>query len=308
MTSIALAFWISSAVAAAGNATAASHPNPLVAADRRAAVSSVAEEAETARAAPAPPSAGDKAPDLATRIPPRLRRDTLPGDAAARTPGVSYTAITAPASGGRGSRGGGVQWRSLVRDSVVLLTVQHAFRATFEDGTWHETTTGVFWDDYVASVTTLCCWDDGDKFTTNYLFHPLMGSTSAFVFANNHGGSRTARPGTRQYWTAKGKALAYAGVYSAYFEIGPVLSESAIGNVGLKPGQQTWGDFVVTPVVGTGFSVIEDLLQTTVVAKVRRNHRAWGNTLSVVLNPTRAVANVVNGSAPWRVPRALGGS
>jgi len=187
----------------------------------------------------------------------------------------------------------------------VLLTVQHAFRAAFEDGTWHETTTGPFWDDYAASVKTLCCWDDGDKFSTNYLFHPLMGSTAAFIFANNHGDSRVSSPGTRRYWSAKGKALAYAAAYTGYFEIGPVLSESAIGNVGITPGQQTWGDFVVTPVMGLGLSMVEDVLQLKIVDKVRRRHRAWGNTLSVVLNPTRAVANVMGGNPPWRVPAGL---
>jgi hypothetical protein len=31
----------------------------------------------------------------------------------------------------------------------------------------------------------------------------------------------------------------------------------------------------------------------------------WGNTLSVLLNPTRAVANVMGGRAPWRVPVAF---
>jgi hypothetical protein len=28
----------------------------------------------------------------------------------------------------------------------------------------------------------------------------------------------------------------------------------------------------------------------------------WGNTLAVVLNPTRSVANMVGGKRPWRGP------
>ena len=76
---------------------------------------------------------------------------------------------------GHGTSRGGVAWGPLFRQSVAMLLTQHAYRAAFEDGTWDETTRGPFWDDYVNSAKTLCCWDDGDKFTTNYLFHPMMG-------------------------------------------------------------------------------------------------------------------------------------
>ncbi len=300
MTSVALVFTLGIATSSLQSGTDVSRPGSRAVVARRAADSPAVLETQ---AAPQPSltATGRQAPIVPSAPPLLAGFDTLP-DAFARASPVSFTPTAAAASGPGGARGGPIEWRPLLRDSLVLLTVQHAFRAAFEDGTWHETTTGVFWDDYAASVKTLCCWDDGDKFSTNYLFHPLMGSTAAFVFANNHGDSRASAPGSRRYWSAKGKALAYITVYSAYFEIGPVLSESAIGNVGLTPGQQTWGDFVVTPVVGLGVSMVEDVLQLKIVDKVRRRHRAWGNTLSVVLNPTRAVANVMGGAAPWRVP------
>ena len=212
-----------------------------------------------------------------------------------------------PAAAGAGAgNGGGVAWRPLVKQSLLMLVVQHTYRAAFEDGTWAETKRGPFWDDYFVSAKSICCWDDGDKFTTNNLFHPMMGSTSAFVFANNHEPSqRTPLGNTRRYWSNKTKAMAYAAVYSAYFELGPVLSEAAIGNVGLTPGQQTWYDIVITPTVGTALSVGEDLLRVHVMVKVDRRSHALGIPLALLLNPTRSVANVFAGKVPWSAPAAL---
>jgi len=186
------------------------------------------------------------------------------------------------------------------------LIVDHAFRATFEDGTWAETKRGIFWDDYVASVKTLCCWDDDDRWTTNWLFHPMLGSFATFIFANNHEDSKQSHPGASSiYWSAKTKQMAYAAVYSTYFELGPGLSESAIGNVGLTPGQQTWHDIVITPLLGTGFSVAEDLLRYHIIEKVDRKSHAWGITLGLLLNPTRSVANLFALKPPWAGPDGM---
>jgi len=222
---------------------------------------------------------------------------------AARDPARS---ATVGGYGARDSHDGDIAWRPLLQQSLIYLTVQHTFRSVFEDGTWAETTRGVFWDDYFASVKTVCCWDDHDRWTTNNLFHPLMGSTAAFVFANNHPASQRTPPGnTRQYWSVKGKQLAYATVYSTYFELGPVLSEAAIGNVGLKPGEQTWHDIVVTPTVGIGYSIAEDLLRVHLIDKIDRRSHAWGIASALLLNPTRSVANTFAGKAPWSAPEGL---
>ena len=261
-----------------------------------------------------PPSGNDgishgTPPDAAPILPPAA----LPAEVD-RPPGfsVSDDALAAASAAGNpdaatsgAGKDGGVAWRSLLKQSFALLVVQQAYRAAFEDGTWAETKRGIFWDDYVASARTLCCWDDGDKFTTNKLFHPMLGSTSAFIFANNHAPSQRTPPGnTRRYWSNKTKAMAYAAVYSAYFEMGPVLSEAAIGNVGLTRGQQTWQDIVITPTVGTALSVGEDLLRVHVIDKVDRRSHALGIPLALLLNPTRSVANVFAGRLPWRAPPA----
>jgi hypothetical protein len=197
---------------------------------------------------------------------------------------------------------GAIAWRSLLRDSIVLLLAQQTYRLTLEDNTTRENLGGPFFKEWFASASTLCCWDDGDRMTTNYLFHPLLGSTASFVFANNHRASQETPIGTSgRYWKAKGAQGLYSFIYSLNYEIGP-LSEASIGNVGLKPGEMTYCDFVLTPGIGLLISIGEDAARLHIIDRVKRNHLYWGNTLAVLLNPTRAVANVVGGKRPWRGP------
>lgn len=126
---------------------------------------------------------------------------------------------------------GAIAWRSLLRDSIVLLLVQQTYRLTLEDNTTRENLGGPFFEEWFASASTLCCWDDGDRMTTNYLFHPLLGSTTSFVFANNHRASQETTIGTsRLYWKAKGAQGLYSFIYSLNDELGP-LSEASIGNI-----------------------------------------------------------------------------
>ena len=197
---------------------------------------------------------------------------------------------------------GPIAWRSLLRDSIVLLLVQQTYRLTLEDATTRENLGGPFFKDWFASASTLCCWDDGDRRTTNYLWHPLLGSTSSFVFANNHRASQETPIGTSsRYWKAKGAQGIYSFIYSLNYEIGP-LSEASIGNVGLKPGEMTYCDFVLTPGIGLLISIGEDAARLHIIDRVKRNHLYWGNTLALLLNPTRSVANVMGGKRPWRGP------
>jgi hypothetical protein len=199
-----------------------------------------------------------------------------------------------------------ITWGPLLRQSFALLTFQHWFRATFEDGTWAATTEGPFWDDYVNSVKGLCCWDDGDKGTTNWLFHPMLGSAATMLFANNHADSqRTPLGNTRAYWGVKGKQFLFATAYSTYFELGPVLSEAAIGNVGLDYSEMTWLDLVVTPILGTGLSIGEDLLRKYVIAPVDRRNHFFGAVMAIFLNPTRSFVNLFALRTPWADPEWL---
>ncbi len=211
-------------------------------------------------------------------------------------------APAAPAQA-RGTAGPSITWRRLLGNTLVFSLFQHSVRIAFEEHTWERTKEGPFWDDYVTSASNLCCWDDNDKWVTDWLFHPLMGSTAAFIFADNHRDSRLAPPGwTSQYWTAKGKQGIYATVYSTYFEIGPVLSESAIGNVGLGGTGQTWHDIVITPVMGIAISVFEDWFRQVVIDPIDRRNHFWGAVAALFGNPTRSVANVMTFQKPWGDP------
>jgi hypothetical protein len=163
---------------------------------------------------------------------------------------------------------GAIAWRSLFRDSIVLLLVQQTYRLTLEDNTTRENLGGPFFKEWFASASTLCCWDDGDRMTTNYLFHPLMGSTTSFVFANNHRASQETPIGTSgRYWKAKGAQGLYSFIYSLNYEIGP-LSEASIGNIGLKPGEMTYCDFVLTPGIGLLISIGEDAARLHIIDRV----------------------------------------
>jgi hypothetical protein len=118
---------------------------------------------------------------------------------------------------------GAIAWRSLLRDSMVLLLAQQTYRITFEDGNLQALQAGPFFKEWFESASTLCCWDDGDNISTNYLFHPLMGSTTSFVFANNHRASQETPIGNNsRYWKAKGAQAIYSFIYSLNFEIGPL--------------------------------------------------------------------------------------
>ena len=181
--------------------------------------------------------------------------------------------------------------------------VQQSWRITFEKGTRHDLFKGPFFDEYFRSVSTFCCWDDGDKISTNYIFHPAMGSATSFIFANNHRGSQETPFGASgRYVSAKGAQALYSFIYAVNFELGP-LSESSIGNVGLKPGQQTWCDIILTPGLGVLLSAGEDALRRYIVDRVAVRNRGWGYVLAVALNPTRSVANVMAGKWPWAGPR-----
>ena len=201
------------------------------------------------------------------------------------------------------SRQPSITWGPLFAQSLAFLVLQHFGRAAFEKNTWEVTLEGAFWEDYFTSAGNLCCWDDGDKVTTNYLFHPFLGSAATFIFANNHRDSKRTPPGmTAEYWSAKGKQGVFAAAYSAYFELGLVLSEAAIGNVGLNGEGMTWLDLTVTPALGVVFSVGEDVLRKYVVDPIDRRNHGWGIVAALFLNPTRSIANTLAFKYPWADP------
>ena len=71
----------------------------------------------------------------------------------------------------------------------------------------------------------------------------------------------------KEYWASRGRATAWAAVYSVQFEFGP-FSEASIGNVGLRPNTTGWVDHVVTPAGALGIMVAEDALDRYLIVRI----------------------------------------
>jgi hypothetical protein len=111
----------------------------------------------------------------------------------------------------------------------------HAFRLANDPGARYNLFHKPFWYDYWAFSANfhMSRWGDGDNFLVNYIGHPMEGAVAADIFLNNDPKGRSARFGkSSSYWYSRLKAMGWAAVFEAYFEIGPVFSEAAIGNEG----------------------------------------------------------------------------
>ena len=196
-------------------------------------------------------------------------------------------------------------WKAALGQSFRFLMVEHAHRIWQEEDT-RANLRGPFLKDWASSVANLRGWDDGDEFYVNYIGHPMQGAVSGFIQIQNdpNGRSEVIHAG-KSYWLSRTKAMFWAAAYSVQFEIGP-LSESSLGNVGLKPTPksahpQAYVDLVITPTLGTAWLVGEDALDRYVISRFEQNteNRTARLLLRSFLNPSRSFANVLRGKFPW---------
>ena len=208
----------------------------------------------------------------------------------------------------------GFHWKAALSQSLVLLSLQRGVDIATESDT-RVNLRGPFLKDYFRSVANTHGWRDGDPFGTNYVAHPFQGAITGFIeVQNDPKGMSKKFEWTKSYWMSRLKGMGWAAAYSTYFELGPGLSEAMIGNVGLpaqyraagsKPRPPNGGmgfvDMVVTPTLGTGWLVGEDILDRYVVAKIERhtNNTMLQVTARVVLNPARSSANLLRMQKPW---------
>jgi hypothetical protein len=226
----------------------------------------------------------------------------------------------------------GFHWFSALQQSFNFLLIEHAFRIATDPFLryllWHKP----FWHDYLASTKHFYFnrWGDGDDFIVNYIGHPLEGGVTGNIQILNDPRGRSLKFGkSGEYWKSRLRAMAWAAVYSAQFEAGPILSEAAIGNEGgyfYKPGchqliscstpnktpvtnNTGWVDFVVTPTIGIGWILLEDSIEAeftdrwdpqTPDAPLR--FKLWRASLS----PSHVMANFVAGKVPWYRYRIYG--
>jgi hypothetical protein len=216
-------------------------------------------------------------------------------------------------------------WKSALWQSFDFLVVGHAFRLANDPGARDLLFHKPFWHDYLASADNfhMSRWGDGDDFLVNYIGHPMEGAVYGDIYLNNDPKGRSARFGrSSNYWYSRLKAMAWATVWEAYFEIGPVFSEAAIGNEGgytyvpgcglypcdkypgknFKPPTNNtgWVDFVITPTVGMGWIVLEDAIEVKIVDRIAKGSPALKyKILRGSLAPSHTFANLFAGKAPW---------
>jgi len=217
----------------------------------------------------------------------------------------------------------GFHWWPALQQSFNFLLIEHGFRIATDPFLryllWHKP----FWHDWAASDQHFYFnqWGDGDDFLVNYIGHPLEGGVTGYIEIVNDPRGRSQTFGrSRSYWMSRLRAMAFAAVYSAQFEAGPILSEAAIGSEGgyfYKPGcdpfltckhqgnkpitnNTGWVDFTVTPLVGAGWIVLEDAIETGLVDRwAKGDDRLRWKILRASLSPAHAMANFVAGKTPW---------
>ena len=196
-------------------------------------------------------------------------------------------------------------WKGALVQSAAFLAVQHGFRMT-EEKTRSELD-GPFFRDWKESVANLRGWDDGVKFFTNYIAHPMQGAITSRIFIHNSGKSlRQEFGGSKPYWSSRMKAMAWSALWSLQFEIGPI-SESSLGNVGQRlhddgRSRLTYLDIVITPTVGTGLAIAEDMIDKYVLrgwVEKKIHNKALRNIISGLLTPTTSFANMMRFHSPW---------
>jgi hypothetical protein len=203
-------------------------------------------------------------------------------------------------------------WRPALVQSFEFSLVEHGFRLATDHYARLWFVHKPFWHDWLASVKReeLTRWGDGDDFVVNYIGHPLQGAVSGYIQIQNDPRGRAEKIGhSKQYWESRLKATVWAAVYSAQLEAGPILSETAIGNegghtyaLGNKPPTNGTGlvDWVVTPVIGLGWILVEDTLEKYLVDRLAGNNPVLKYKILLgALSPGRSMANMLQGKVPW---------
>jgi len=190
----------------------------------------------------------------------------------------------------------GFQWDSYVKSNVHMLTWQHAWRILMQEKTRVGLRQPVFpqWGANIKAIPR--SWGDGDGFVTNYVGHPYMGSIMGFLQVMHSPVDSRVEIGDAEYWKARSVTLAASAGASLQFEIGP-LSEASLG---LNPTKQGLVDFVMTPLMGTGFLVAEDAIDKYIIAKLETGKGVKTKRfLRCAMNPGRMAANLFAFRAPW---------
>lgn len=189
-------------------------------------------------------------------------------------------------------------WERAIGQSIVMQLLQHTFSVTTQEKT-SRALKGPFFSDYINSVKGLHGWDDGNRFFTNYIAHPMQGATTGFIFIQNHERAKRQKfAESKKYWIDRLKTLAWSAVWSTNWELGPV-SQASIGNLGLNGKGMAYVDLVITPTVGTAWAITEEALDRFIIRHQEGRGKAAKILMRMLLNPMRSMANILRLKHPW---------
>jgi hypothetical protein len=213
---------------------------------------------------------------------------------------IAVLLLASQRAGGEPKAEEGIDWSGLLRQSFYFSSLQHGFRLGTEPGT-RGGMKGSFVRGWGESVKSLHGWADGDPFYVNYVGHPMQGAISGYIWIYNDGAYRRAEfSRDAYYWRSRLRAAGFAALYSEQFEIGP-YSEASIGKIQRDYPQRGFVDHVVTPTIGLGWMIAEDVVDRYVIKRIERDVEApWVRVLlRGGLNPARSLANMMAGRPPW---------
>jgi hypothetical protein len=164
-----------------------------------------------------------------------------------------------------------VRWGPILGESFEFLSLQHIGNIATDKYIREYLVNNPFWSSYIQSVEKYRFnqWSDDTPFIVHNIGHPLMGAITSSIFEQNDPKGRSlVFVNNGNYWRSRTKAMAFSAAYSAQWKIGP-LSEASIGNSGLytyhiiglrrTTNETGFQDFIITPVYGMGWNVMEDL-------------------------------------------------
>ena len=180
-----------------------------------------------------------------------------------------------------------------------------------------------YWHDYIASLKqwNMRRWSDGDDFLVDDIGHPMQGAVASFIEIQNDPRGRNLRIGASpEYWKSRFRGFLWATVYSTQQKIG-LLGEAALGSDGGETYVQNcktpcdryipgvtkytnntgWTDFIMTPVVGSLWDLMEDTIDLEILDRIQgdRMDAVFPKILRSGLNPCRSWANLMRLKKPW---------
>jgi hypothetical protein len=214
----------------------------------------------------------------------------------------------------------GIHWGALMRQWWMDISFEQSYRVLMESKT-RDQLNGRFFHEWLDDVAQYRygLWNDGDRFFTSYLGHPLQGAVIESIFWQNNDGVRFSEQDfhSAAYRKALVQAFAFAAVDAVQWKLGPV-SEASIGHVGLPA--HWWdtpyfcnlthaychprtglNDLIMNEVGGTamtiGFQWIDKHFQKPMEDRI--HNRALIDTMRIFTNPPQSMANFFRFRTPW---------